>query len=147
MKSLYLILYNRLWIDYKNFQSVFAVLRSSHLTQWPKVAEFKKAICDYAEARFAVAVRSGTTQLHMRWLIAGLKERDEVITSGNTFAAYANSAVYCVVQPVFVDMYLEIYSSWFADYNKATNSHSRVVLSAHCAGQSCDMESICYIIK
>ena len=59
---------------------------------------------EYCGAKYAVAVNSGTSALHIACLAAGVKEGDEVITSPNTFVASANCAVYCGATPVFADI-------------------------------------------
>lgn len=101
--------YGRKSINDSNIDSV-VVLKLSHLTQGVKIAEFEKALCKYTGAKYAVVVFSGTAALHIACLAAGLKEKDEFITSPNTFVASANCGVYCGAKPIFADIKEDIYN-------------------------------------
>ena len=92
------------WIEEDDILAVADALRSSNLTQGPLVEEFEKDIAQYCGAKYAVAVNSGTSALHIACLAAGVSARDEVVTSANTFAASANCVLYCGGKPVFADI-------------------------------------------
>ena len=79
-------------------------LRSDWLTTGPKIAEFEQAIADYVEAKYAVAVSSGTAALHAAMYAIDVKPGDEVIVPPITFAATANCVVYQGGTPVFADV-------------------------------------------
>jgi len=70
--------------------SVVQVLRSERITQGPKVEEFEKALADYCGARYAVAVNSGTSALHIACLAAGVGAGHESSHPPITFVASAN---------------------------------------------------------
>lgn len=70
--------------------AVEAVLRSDRLTQGPMVERFEQALAEYVGARYAVAVSSGTTALHIVSL-AALDHDAEVVTSPLSFVATANA--------------------------------------------------------
>ena len=55
-------------------------------------------------SKFAVAVNSATSALHLSCLSLGVSEKDSVWTSPNTFAATANCALYCGAKIDFLDM-------------------------------------------
>src|SRR3989339_953109 len=92
------------WIDTADIQAVNKVLKSAYLTQGPVVEEFEKKIAEYCGAKYAVAVNSGTSALHIACLAAGISSGDEVVTSPITFAASANCVLYCGARPVFADI-------------------------------------------
>jgi len=139
--------YGRQWIDEDDIQAVVGVLRSDRLTQGPKIEEFENALAEYCKAKYAVAVNSATSALHIACIAAEVVSGDEVITSSITFVASANCAVYCNAKPVFADIDPKTYNIDPMEIEKKINSHTRAIIPVHFAGQSCDMESIYKIIK
>lgn len=96
--------YGRQFITEEDIQAVVDVLRSDYLTQGPKIAEFEEAFAEYVGSKYAVAVSNGTAALHLCNLALGVKPGDKVITSPITFAATANSVLYCGGEVVFADI-------------------------------------------
>jgi len=141
------ISYGRQWIDEDDIQAVAEILRTDRITQGPKVEEFERALSEYCEARYAVALNSGTAALHVACLAAGIGSGDEVITSPNTFVASANCAAYCGARPVFADINLSTYNISPEEIKKKITIHTKAIIPVHFAGQSCDMEAIQQIKK
>src|SRR6266849_2000835 len=83
---------------------VTRVLRSGQLSLGPRVAEFEEKFAAYAGARYAVAVNSGTSALHLAVRALGIGGGDEVITTSFSFVASANCLIYEYALPVFVDI-------------------------------------------
>ncbi len=142
-----IIPYGRQWIDENDIQSVVNLVSSERITQGPKVEEFEKVLSEYCGAKYAVAVNSGTSALHIACLAAGVKEGEEVVTSPNTFVASANCAVYCAAKPVFADIDPKTYNVATEEIKKKINTKTKVIIPVHFAGQSCDMESIRKVVK
>lgn len=140
------ISYGRQHIDDSDIQAVVEVLKSKNLTQGPKVREFEEVTARTVDARFAVAVNSGTSALHIACLAAGIGPGDEVITSPNTFVASANCIVYCGAKPVFVDIDSKTYNIAPSEIEKRINERTKAVIPVDFAGQSCDMETIQSIV-
>ncbi len=139
--------YGRQSVDDADIASVVQVLKSSNLTQGGKIAEFELAMCQYTGARYAVAVNSGTSALHITCLAAGIQSGDQVITSPNTFVASANCIVYCGATPVFSDIDEKTYNVSSEGIQKAMGSSIRGVIPVHFAGQSCSMDAIQDVVK
>lgn len=99
-----IIPYGHQWIDEKDIKEVVKVLKSDWLTQGPKVETFEKAVAKYCGAKYGVAVSSGTAGLHSAFVAAGINTGDEIITTPLTFAATANTMVFCQAKPIFVDV-------------------------------------------
>lgn len=142
-----LIPYGTQYIDENDIQAVVNVLRSDRLTQGPKIDDFEIALAQYCGAKYAVAVNSGTSALHIACLAAGVKDNDEVITSSNTFVASANCAVYCGAKPVFADIDTSTYNILPEDIEKKITKETRALIPVHFAGQSCDMNTIKNIVR
>lgn len=84
--------------------AVVSVLKSDRLSLGPKLAAFERAIADYVGVRYAVAVNSGTSALHLLVRGLGLKDGDEVITTPFSFIASTNCILFERARPVFVDI-------------------------------------------
>jgi UDP-4-amino-4,6-dideoxy-N-acetyl-beta-L-altrosamine transaminase/dTDP-4-dehydrorhamnose reductase len=141
------IQYGKQWIDSNDIRAVVNVLRDGPITQGPKVQEFENTLSGYCSAKYAVAVNSGTSGLHIACLAADVQGGDEVITSPITFVASANCAVYCGAKPIFADIDPEIYNVSPDEIKKKITEKTRAVIPVHFAGQSCYMESISAVVK
>ncbi|MBI5134710.1 UDP-4-amino-4,6-dideoxy-N-acetyl-beta-L-altrosamine transaminase [Candidatus Uhrbacteria bacterium] len=139
--------YGRHTIDGDDIEAVTVALKSTHLTQGPRVKHFEEAISNVTESRYAVAVNSGTSALHLACRAAGIGPGDEVITSPNTFVASANCVVYCGGRPIFADIDPHTYNIAPAEIARKITQRTKAVIPVHFAGQSCDMESIAQIVK
>ena len=139
--------YGKQNINEDDIQAVVEVLRSPYLTCGPKVKEFEQAICAYTGAKYCVAVNSATSGLHIAMMAAGIKEGDEVITSPMTFLASANCARYCGADVKFADICKDTACIDPEEIKKHITAKTKVVVSVHFAGQSCDMEKIYKIAK
>ena len=77
---------------------------SGWVTQGPKVKAFEEAFARTVGARFACAVSSCTTALHLALLSVGVKPGDVVITVSHSFIATANTIRHCGAEPLFIDI-------------------------------------------
>ncbi|MCG2756936.1 MAG: UDP-4-amino-4,6-dideoxy-N-acetyl-beta-L-altrosamine transaminase [Desulfobacteraceae bacterium] len=139
--------YGRQWIDEKDIRAVVNVLRSDRITQGLRIEEFENALVEYCGVKYAVAVNSGTSALHIACLAANIKDGDEVITSPNTFVASANCVVYCGAKPVFADIDKMTYNISPEGLAKKITKRTKAIIPVHFAGQSCDMEMISQVVK
>jgi aminotransferase in exopolysaccharide biosynthesis len=69
----------------------------------PYIEKFEKMLQEYTGSKFVISVNSGTSGLHLALLLSGVLPNDEVILPALTFAATANSVLYCGAIPNFVD--------------------------------------------
>lgn len=140
--------YGRQSISETDIQAVVDVLRSDWLTQGPAIEQFEKAVAAYCGAKYAVAVNSATSALHIACLAAGLGPGDILWTSPNTFVASANCALYCGASVDFVDIDTHTYNlsvECLEEKLKLAEKNGklpRVVIPVHFAGQSCEMAKI-----
>ena len=104
MEKFKFIPYGRQDITEKDIESVVKVLRSDFLTQGPAVPKFEKKLCNYTGSKYAVAVNSCTSALHIACLALNLSRGDIVWTSPITFVASANCALYCGASVDYVDV-------------------------------------------
>ena len=78
-----MIPYGRQEITEEDIKAVVEVLNSDFLTQGPKVPEFEKLASKYCNSKYAVAVNSATSALHISCLALGVKKGDIVWTAGS----------------------------------------------------------------
>src|SRR6476619_6262849 len=91
-------------LDEKEIYAARGVLLSGWLTQGPKVKTFEQQFATYTGAKFACAVSSCTTALHLALMAVGVKPGDVVLTVSHSFIATANAIRHCQAEPVFVDI-------------------------------------------
>lgn len=102
------------------------VILSGWVTQGPKVKAFEEAFAQMVGARYACAVSSCTTALHLALLAVGVKPGDVVITVSHSFIATANAVRYCGAEPVFVDIDPETYNMDPDDLEKCLHEDCEV---------------------
>jgi dTDP-4-amino-4,6-dideoxygalactose transaminase len=91
-------------IEEPEINEVMATLKSGWLGTGPRVAQFEKAFQAYKGARYAAALNSCTSALHLSILAAGIGQGDEVITTPMTFCATVNAIIHAGATPVLADV-------------------------------------------
>lgn len=143
-----MIPYGRQSISEEDIRAVVDVLQSDWLTTGPAVGEFEAKVAKYCGAKYAVAVNSATSALHLACLAAGLGPGDILWTSPNTFVASANAALYCGAKVDFVDIDPRTYNisiNCLEDKLIAAKREGKLpkaVIPVHFAGQSCELDKL-----
>jgi dTDP-4-amino-4,6-dideoxygalactose transaminase len=112
-----------------------------------EVELFEQEFAKYCQARFCVAVNSGTSALHLALLAHGVGAGDEVITVPNTFIATAEAISYTGATPVFVDIDPQTYNMDATKIEAAITSKTKAILPVHLFGQPADMDAILAIAQ
>lgn len=99
-----MIPYGKHSITEEDISEVIEVLNSDFLTQGPKVPDFENSLVKYTGGKYACAVNSATSALHVACLALELKAGDSLWTSPITFVASANAGLYCQANIDFVDI-------------------------------------------
>jgi dTDP-4-amino-4,6-dideoxygalactose transaminase len=115
---------------------------SGWVTQGPQVAAFEQEFAACVGARFACAVSSCTTALHLALHALGIGPGDEVVTVSHSFIATANAVRYCGATPVFVDIDPRTYNMVPALIEPAITSRTKAILPVHQMGLPCDLPAI-----
>ena len=150
MKS---IPYGRQDISQADVEAVIEVLQSDWLTQGPTIEQFEQKVAEYCGAKYAVAVNSATSALHIACMAAGLGPDDILWTSPNTFVASANCGRYCGAAVDFVDIDFRTYNMSVEKLEKKlihANEEGKlpkVVIPVHFSGQCCEMDRISILAK
>ena len=127
--------------------SVVEVLRSPRLSLGPKLEEFERNVAEYAGAKHAVAVNSGTSGLHLCASAIGLKAGDEVITTPFSFIASANVLLYEKAVPVFVDIDPQTLNIDANKIEAAITERTKAIMVVHVFGRPSPMREICEIAQ
>ena len=139
--------YGHQWIDEKDIKEVVKVLKSDWITQGPKVEEFEKKIAEYCGSKYGVAVSSGTAALLAAYAVAGIKPGDEIITTPLTFAATANTIIFCGGKPVFADIKEDTLNIDPKEIEKKITKKTKAIVPVDFAGHPCDYDEILKIAK
>lgn len=116
-------------------------VKEAYDTNWmstvgANINEIENMICNKVGCKYAVALSSGTSALHLAMKLAKVKVGDKVFCSDMTFAATVNPVVYEGAIPVFIDTE---YDTWNMDpkaLEKAFEIYPdvKVVVVAHLYG-------------
>jgi len=88
----------------EDIDAVNQVLASSQLSLGPQTGAFENALAEAVDRRFAVAVNSGTSALHLIVRALDIGPGDEVITTPFSFIASTTCLLFENATPVFVDI-------------------------------------------
>ncbi|MFW6015660.1 MAG: DegT/DnrJ/EryC1/StrS family aminotransferase [bacterium] len=134
-------------IGYMEKKIVMEVLDSGWLSLGPKLEEFEKKVANYIGTRYAIAVNSGTSGLHLLIKSMNIGKGDEVITTPFSFIASSNCILYEGAVPVFVDIDP---NTLCIDVNKiedAITEKTKAILPVDVFGQPANMTEIMNIAR
>jgi perosamine synthetase len=118
------------------------VMSTPYLSIGPEIEEFERSVAGYIGTKYAVAVNSGTSALHLCIKSLDIKDGDEVITTPFSFIASANCILFERARPVFVDIDR---NDLCIDVNKIEEKitdKTRAILPVHILGHPCRMDRI-----
>jgi perosamine synthetase len=132
----------------KETEYVMDCLETNWISSGGKYVErFEQAFAKVAGTRHAISCSNGTAALHLALLGLGLAPGEEVLVPTLTFAACANSVVYCGAKPVFVDIEPDI---WCLDPSRLETQitpRTRGMIAVHLRGHAADMDSIMEVAR
>ncbi len=122
--------------------AVLEVLKSNFLSRGPKVLEFEAAVAAATGSKYAIAVNSGTSGMHLSVKSAGVGVGDEVITTPFSFVASANCILYEGGRPVFVDIDPTSYNINPDAIEAAIKERTKAIIPVHVFGRPCAISDI-----
>ncbi len=143
-----MIPYGRQNISQADIDAVVEVLRSDFLTQGPVTPAFEHSVAEHVSAKYAVAVNSATSALHIACLSLDLGPGDLLWTSPITFVASANCARYCGADVDFVDIDPNTFNlcpnalAQKLEHAVRKRRIPKIIVAVHMCGQSPDMVKI-----
>jgi len=148
-----MIPYGKQEITQQDIDAVIRALQSDFLTLGPQVPAFEKSLTDSTGVKYALAVNSATSALHIACLALGLGAGDILWTSPVTFVASANCGLYCGAKVDFVDIDAATYNLCPVKLEeklitaKQQGKLPKVLVAVHLCGQPCDMKAIDELAK
>ena len=141
---------NKIWLSSPTMHGdELKYVKEAYDTNWmstvgENINESERMIAEKIGCKYAVALSSGTSALHMAVKLAGIKQGDKVFCSDMTFAATVNPVIYEGGVPVFIDTE---YDTWNLDpvaLEKAFEIYPDVktVVVAHLYGVPCKLDEI-----
>lgn len=118
------------------------VCRDAAFILGEEVAQFESEFAEYCEARYCVALNSGTSALHLALLAVGAGPGDEVITTPNTFVATAEAILYVGARPVFVDVDPATANLDPQRIERAMTPRTKAIVPVHLYGRPADLDPI-----
>jgi len=134
-------------IGQDEINEVMDSLESGWIGTGPKALKFEEDFRKYINCRYAVALNSCTSALHMALLINNIGCGDEVITTPFTFCATANVILHVGAKPVFVDIDRETFNIDVSKIEEKITKKTKAIIPVHFAGRPCEMDTIMKIAK
>jgi dTDP-4-amino-4,6-dideoxygalactose transaminase/acetyltransferase-like isoleucine patch superfamily enzyme len=128
-------------------QALDRVLDSTAFILGDEVKALEAEFAQYCGARFAIAVNSGTSALHLGLLAVGVGPGDEVITTPFTFVATAAAIGYAGARPVLVDVDPRSFNIDVDQIERAITPRTKAIMPVHLYGQPADMDAILDIAR
>ena len=116
-------------------------VQEAYETNWmstvgENIKEVERITCEKTQSKYAVALASGTSALHLAVKLSGVEPGDKVFCSDVTFAATVNPIVYEHGIPAFIDTEYETWNMDPKALEKAFEIYPevKVVVVAHLYG-------------
>ena len=129
-------------------------IKEAYETNWmstvgANINEAERLICEKVGCRYAVALASGTSALHMAVKLAGVKPGDKVFCSDMTFDATVNPVVYEGGIPVLIETEYDTWNMDPAALEKAFQTYPevKVCVLAHLYGVPAKLDEIKEVCK
>lgn len=133
---------NKIWLSSPTMHGEeMKYMQEAYETNWMStvgrnINEVERLTCEKVGCRYAVALASGTSALHMAVKLAGVKPGDKVFCSDVTFDATVNPVKYEGGEPIFIDTERDTWNMDPVALEKAFELYPevKVVVIAHLYG-------------
>ncbi len=126
----------------EDVEAVVEVLNGNRLSLGPKTKAFERALAAVVGVRYAVAVSSGTSALHLLVRALGIGQGDEVITTPFSFVASTNCIMFERATPVFVDIEPETLCIDPVLIERAITPRTKAILAVDVFGHPANLPAI-----
>ena len=122
--------------------AIQSVLTSTAFIQGKEVAEFARAMEQYAGVPHVIPCANGTDALQIAMMALDFKPGDEVILPVHTYVATAEVIALLGLKPVFVDVDEKTFNIDITAIEKKITKKTVAIVPVHLYGQCADMEQI-----
>lgn len=127
----------------EELNNVIEAVKSSWISSQGKfIEEFEESFAKYHHVKHGISTSNGTAALHLALKSLDIGKGDEVLVPSLTFAATANSVIYCNAEPIFVDSHPEFWCMDPNDLEDKISSRTKAIIPVHLYGHPCDMDPI-----
>ena len=130
-------------IPTSSVERLTATLQTRWIGQGPQVNLFEELFSErFAGGRSCVAVGSGTDALHLAYILAGIREGDEVVTPVFTCTATNIPLLYQRAVPVFADVQPHTLNIDPIRVKQQITEKTKAIVCVHYGGLPCDMREL-----
>jgi len=115
-------------------QELRDTLESRWWGQGPKVDRFEKEFGNLLGNKYCAFVNSGTAALHLAYVLAGVKPKDEVIVPVLTCTATCHPILLLGAKPVFADIRTDTLTANPEDVEKKITDKTKAIVVVHLGG-------------
>ena len=123
-------------------EAIKKIFKKSWIGYGPEVKKFENSWSKYIGIKYSVGVTSCSAALHIALASKNFKKKKKVLVPAMTFTATAAAALYCGLEPVFVDINEYDLNINFEDLKKKYSKDCVAVIPVHVGGHPCEMEKI-----
>ncbi len=127
--------------------AVMKVMKSGFLSKGLEIQKFETEFASYVNKKYAIAVSSGTSGLHLAVRAFGWKAGDEIITTPFSYIASSNALLYEGIKPIFVDIDPKTLNIDINELEKKITSKTKGVLLVHIFGLPSEKQKFLKLIK
>ena len=129
-----IIPHNKPCLDEKEVKAIEKIIKSQWLIMGQEVKKLEDNIKKLTQKRFALAVNSGTSALHLCLIALGIGSSDEVIIPTYTCSALLNATNYTGATPVIVDIENDGFNIDPKNIKKKLTSKTKAIIVPHTFG-------------
>jgi perosamine synthetase len=126
----------------EEWQALKEPLLTGWLTAGPKVNEFEKAFAKRHQVKYAVAVTSATTAMHLALVALDVKKGDEIIVPAFTWVSTANVVLYLGASIVFCDINPKTFNIDPEKLQKKITPKTKAIMIVHLFGLCAPFDEI-----
>ena len=150
-------------INKNDINSINKVLKSGWISTSSKPVDiFENKIAKFCKTKYAVALNSGTSAIHLGLKVLGVDHNSEVIVPSLTFIATVNPVLYLGAKPIIFDVdqhhnlkiddvitFIKKKTIFKRNLtiNKKTGKAIKVIIVAHMWGRSCNFSKLKHLCK
>ena len=124
------------------WQALKEPLETGWLTAGPKVRAFEDAFAERHQVKYAIAVTSATTALHLALIALDIKAGDEVIVPAFTWVSTANVVLYQGADVVFCDIDPKTFNLDPKKLQEKITPNTKAIMVVHLFGLCAPMDEI-----
>ena len=126
----------------EEINAIKKIFKRSWIGYGPEVKKFENLWSKYIGIKHSVGVTSCSAALHIALASKKFKKKKKVLVPAMTFTATAAAALYCGLEPVFVDINENDLNINFEDLKRKYSKDCVAVIPVHVGGHPCEMEKI-----